>query len=152
MIDKKDHEQIGIIQLLQDMKLLDSVSIVAPYSHDIVQEFYANLKYDINDINSLDYHRVYVHGDMYEFSPLLMGSFLNCPTVKCNKVKELKLGLDMDLVAIELTGSVEIMWPASNTLIITVFSLDLDDHKTNRVTTDLFCMGVIGHLGCVFLN
>ena len=110
------------------------------------------LKSNINDMNNPDYHRVYVCGAMYEFFPLLIGSLLNCPTMKSARVKELKLGLDMDLVAIELTGSVEIMWPASNTLIITVFSLDLDDHKTNRVTTDLFCMGVIGHLGCVFLN
>ena len=27
------------------------------------------------------------------------------------------------------------------------FPLDLDDHKKNRVATDLFCMDVIGHSG-----
>ena len=33
------------------------------------------------------------------------------------------------------------------------FPLDLDDHKNkNRVVTDLFCTGVIGHLGHMFLN
>ena len=33
------------------------------------------------------------------------------------------------------------------------FSLDLNDHKhKNGVTTDLFCTGVIGHPGHMFLN
>ena len=33
------------------------------------------------------------------------------------------------------------------------FPLDLDDHKhKNGVATDLFCTGVIGHPGHVFLN
>ena len=33
------------------------------------------------------------------------------------------------------------------------FPLDLDDHKKkNGVATDLFCMCVISHLGCMFLN
>ena len=33
------------------------------------------------------------------------------------------------------------------------FPLDLDDHKNkNGVATDLFCTGVIGHPGSMFLN
>ena len=33
------------------------------------------------------------------------------------------------------------------------FSLDLDNHKKlNEVATDLFCTGVIGHPGSMFLN
>ena len=32
------------------------------------------------------------------------------------------------------------------------FSFDLDDHKINGVATDLFCTGVIGHLGHMFPN
>ena len=36
--------------------------------------------------------------------------------------------------------------------VITVSRHDLDDHKTNGVATDLFCTGVIGHPGHMFLN
>ena len=37
--------------------------------------------------------------------------------------------------------------------VITVFRHDLYDHKhKNGVATDLFCTGVIGHPGHVFLN
>ena len=33
------------------------------------------------------------------------------------------------------------------------FPLDLDDHKyKNRVAIDLFCTGVIGYSGSMFLN
>ena len=33
------------------------------------------------------------------------------------------------------------------------FPLDLEDHKNkNEVATDLFCTGVIGHPGHMFLN
>ena len=39
------------------------------------------------------------------------------------------------------------------TTVITVSRHDLDDHKNmNGVVTDLFCTGVIGYLGYMFLN
>ena len=41
----------------------------------------------------------------------------------------------------------------SRQAVITVFRHDLDDHKNkNGVATDLFCTGVIGHLGSIFLH
>ena len=41
----------------------------------------------------------------------------------------------------------------SRQAVITVSRHDLDDHKNkNGVTTDLFCMGVIGHSVGMFLN
>ena len=50
-------------------------------------------------------------------------------------------------------------WPdsyssqSSRQVVITVSRHDLEDHKNkNGVATDLFCKGVIGHPGCVFLN
>ena len=37
--------------------------------------------------------------------------------------------------------------------VVTVSRHDLDDHKhKNGVATDLFCTGVIGHPGSMFLN
>ena len=39
------------------------------------------------------------------------------------------------------------------TSVITVSRHDLEDHKNkNGVATDLFCTGVIGHSGYMFLN
>ena len=40
----------------------------------------------------------------------------------------------------------------SRQAVITVFRLTWMTTKINRVATDLFCTGVIGHPGCVFLN
>ena len=41
----------------------------------------------------------------------------------------------------------------SRQAVITASRHDLDDHKNyNGVATDLFCTGVIGHPGCMFLN
>ena len=41
----------------------------------------------------------------------------------------------------------------SRQAVITVSRHDLDDHKNkNGVATDLFCTGVIGHPGYMFLN
>ena len=38
-------------------------------------------------------------------------------------------------------------------IVITVSRHDLEDHKNNnRVATDLFCTGMIGHPGYMFLN
>ena len=78
LIDHEDHEKIGIVKLLSDRKLLDSVSMAKPYNRVIVQEFYTNLKKGIFDDNSSFYERVYVRGHMFKFSPLLISSCLNC--------------------------------------------------------------------------
>ena len=41
----------------------------------------------------------------------------------------------------------------SRQAVITVSRHDLVDYqKSNGVATDLFCTGVIGHPGCMFLN
>ena len=98
LINMKDHEHAGIVKLLQDRKLLDFVSMVKPYSQAIVQEFYADLKFEIIDINSPFHHQVFVRNEMFEFPPLIIGSFLNTTLVKRNRVKELDLWLDMNTI------------------------------------------------------
>ena len=44
LIKLKDYEKAGIVQLLKDRKLFDSVCLAKPYSPTLVREFYANLK------------------------------------------------------------------------------------------------------------
>ena len=50
LIKLKDYEKTGIMQLLKDRELFDSVCITKPYNPALVREFYANLKKGINDI------------------------------------------------------------------------------------------------------
>ena len=116
LIDQKDHEKIGIIKLLRERKLLDSVSFAKPYNRVIVQEFYTNLKKGISDDNSPFFESVYVRGHMFEFSPLLISSMLNCPIVKSSRKKELDLNLDLHKVAVELTSSALTHWPTENAI------------------------------------
>ena len=116
MIDHKDHEKIGIIKLLNDRKLLDSISFAKPYNRVIVQEFYANLKKGISYDNSHFYERVYLRGHMFEFSPLLISSMLNCSIVNSSRKKELDLNLYMHKVIVELTSSALTHWPIENAI------------------------------------
>ena len=44
LIKLKDYEKAGIVQLLKDRKLFNSVCITKPYSQILVRKFYANLK------------------------------------------------------------------------------------------------------------
>ena len=50
LIMLKDYEKAGIVQLLKDRELFDSICIAKPYNQALVREFYANLKKGINDI------------------------------------------------------------------------------------------------------
>ena len=43
LINLKDHEKVGIMQLHKDRELLDSVSLAKHYSRSLVKEFYAYL-------------------------------------------------------------------------------------------------------------
>ena len=122
MIDKDDHEKIGIIKLLNDKQLLDFVSMVKPYNWVIIQEFYENLKFDISYVNSPFYHQVYVRGHMFEFSHWIISSCLNCPIVHSSKVKELDLNFDMHKVIAELTGFAIYHWPVENSIASTVLT------------------------------
>ena len=101
----KDYEKAGIMQLLKDRELFDSVCIAKPYNPTLVREFYANLKKRINDIQHPMYELVYVRGDNFDFSPILISSILCTNIVKSKRTKELDLGLDMNLVTKELTSS-----------------------------------------------
>ena len=48
---------------------------------------------------------MFVHNEMFEFSSLIISSFLNTTLVKSNRVKELGLRFNMDIVTTELIGN-----------------------------------------------
>ena len=104
------------MQLLKDRELFDSVCLAKPYSPALVREFYANLKKGINDIQHPMHELVFVRGDNFDFSAVLISSILCTKVVRSKKTKELDLGLDMNLVTKELTGSLLLVWPELNVL------------------------------------
>ena len=59
---------------------------------------------------------VFVRGDTYDFSPVLISSILCTKVVKSKRTKELDLGLDMNIITKELTGNQMLVWPELNVL------------------------------------
>ena len=116
LIKLKDYEKAEIVQLLKDRELFDSVCIAKPLSQALVREFYANLKKEINDIQHPMHELVFVRGDTYDYSPILISSILCTKMVKSKRTKKLDLGLDMNIVIKELMGNQMLVWPKLNIL------------------------------------
>ena len=116
LIKLEDYEKTSMVQLLKDRELFDSVCFAKPYSPALVREFYANLKKGINYIQHPMHELVFMRGDNFDFSLILISSILCTKVVKSKRTKELDLGLDMNLVTKELTGSLLLVWPELNVL------------------------------------
>ena len=59
---------------------------------------------------------VFVRGDKYDFSHVLISSILCTKVVRSSKTKELDLGLDMNMITKELTSNLILVWPELNVL------------------------------------
>ena len=70
----------------------------------------------MNDIQHPMHELVFVRGDKYDFSHVLISSILCTKVVKSNRTKELDLGLDMNIVTKELTGNQMLVWLELNIL------------------------------------
>ena len=90
--------------MLDDRKLLGTITVAKYYNKDIVLEFYANLKSDISDASSSFYHKITIRSHGFEFSPKLISDYLNCKKVKSRRKIELDVLLDMNKVIVELTA------------------------------------------------
>ena len=53
---------------------------------------------------------------MFEFSPPLIGSMLNCSFMNSSRENKLDLNLDMHKVAVKLTSSALTHWPTKNAI------------------------------------
>ena len=104
-IKLKEYEKAGIVQLIKDRKLFNSIFIAEPYSRALIKEFYANLKKVINDIHSLVHELVFVRGDFFEFSLVMINSILGTKIVLIKRKNKLNLKFDMNTVTMELTGN-----------------------------------------------
>ena len=95
---------------------MDSVSLAKPYSRALVKEFYTNLKKRVNVIKIPMHYLMFVRDNPFDFSPVLISSILSTKLVPSNRTKELDLGLDMNMVTVELTGNSFLIWPDLNVL------------------------------------
>ena len=59
---------------------------------------------------------VFVRGDTYDFSLVLISYILCTKVVKSKRTKELDFGIDMNMVTKELTGNLMLVWPELNVL------------------------------------
>ena len=83
--------------------------------------------------------------------------WLKAPKKLMITIRNLWMGYQLRIRWSSLERFISIVWLRKGCHVFKVFfyngfPLDLDDHKINGVATDLFCTGVIGHPGCMFLN
>ena len=96
VIDVDDHKKVEVYKLLNDRKLLSTVTMAKHYNKDIVLEFYTNLKSDIFYASSPFYHKVTVRSHEFELSLKLINVYLNCKKVKSQRKRELDVLFDMN--------------------------------------------------------
>lgn len=86
--------------------MLGTVLEVHEFVPMVVSEFYCNLTKEADDPDSEDYHKVFVRGELLEFSPELINEFLGC-TVE-GEFEEIS---DWSVVSKELTDNKFEVWP-----------------------------------------
>ena len=67
--------EIGVFELLKNQHFLGTVTKVKPFVKNFIFEFYANLVAEIDDPASKVFHKVYVRGHLFDFSPIVINEF-----------------------------------------------------------------------------
>ena len=86
LIHVDDHVKTGVYKLLDDQKLLGTITMAKNFNKEIVLEFYANFKFDISVVKSPNYHKVTVRSRAFDFSPKVISDYLNCEIVKSHRM------------------------------------------------------------------
>ncbi|XP_031116562.1 uncharacterized protein LOC116020222 [Ipomoea triloba] len=108
-IDEDDiMRNCNIIPLLKDQDLLQTVQNVGPCSEWLTAEFYSNLSSDSTSQESTLFHKAYVRGRWYDFSPEIINKFYNRAAIseRCNP--------GLDTLAAALTHNKLTAWPKGN--------------------------------------
>ena len=79
VLHPKDFWPIGIIALLEEVNLLASFQTLGPFVKHIVLDFYVNLWKGTGDPTILDFQKVLVWGQHFDFSLSIINRFLQCP-------------------------------------------------------------------------
>ena len=123
VINVDDYKKIEVYELLNDRKLLGTVTMAKHNNKEIVLEFYANLKSDISDVAFPFFHKVTIRSHKFEFSPKLINDYLNRKKVKSQRKRELDVFLDMKKVIVELTAQAVSIWPSNNKVPSSILSV-----------------------------
>ncbi|XP_062089638.1 uncharacterized protein LOC133796172 [Humulus lupulus] len=108
-----DHRPYGVLTMLQDRNWTGSLVKFTGFVDRIVKEFYANLTHEIVEPKSSLYHKVFVRGHWFSFSPRDIALALHLPLAVEDDVDG--ASLDKDMVITELVGQ-KMVW-SSNTVI-----------------------------------
>ncbi|XP_012856117.1 PREDICTED: nucleolar and coiled-body phosphoprotein 1-like [Erythranthe guttata] len=80
-ISKEEFDRHRITAFLHQRKILNLVEIACSYDPLVVKEFYANLQTSFLKKNSPNFGKVFVRNAIYSFSPKIINSHLQTPTV-----------------------------------------------------------------------
>ncbi|XP_012857542.1 PREDICTED: uncharacterized protein LOC105976830 [Erythranthe guttata] len=80
-ISKEEFDRHRITAFLHQRKILNLVEIACSYDPTVVKEFYANLQTSFLKKNSPNFGKVFVRNSIFSFSPKIINSHLQTPTV-----------------------------------------------------------------------
>ncbi|KAL8035039.1 hypothetical protein ABFX02_12G071200 [Erythranthe guttata] len=106
-ISKDEFDRHRITDFLDQRKILSLVEVACPYDPSVVKEFYANLQTSFLKKNSPNFGKVFVRNSIFSFSPKIINSHLQTPTV----IDEDNYG-DFTKVCKTLSGNCLKSWPA----------------------------------------
>lgn len=104
--DLKSFEEYGMDLFLKDRGLWTTVSNVHGFEVNVVREFYSNILKEVSDESSKMFGKVYVRGNMYDFSPASINKFTGLERVDTIIYDELK----GSMINLELTGGKVMKW------------------------------------------
>ena len=78
-IDLDSFKCIGVLKVLKDREWMFTTTEISGFVPNMVYEFFANISENIDDFESLKYHKVYVRGHVYELSPRAISNYLKIP-------------------------------------------------------------------------
>ncbi|KAH6765117.1 hypothetical protein C2S51_016366 [Perilla frutescens var. frutescens] len=98
--------EVGIYTLVETTGLLQTVLKIGEFVSMVVSEFYCNLTRDMDNPTSENYQKVFVRGEMIEFSPRVINEHIG--SIIEGKFEEIE---DYGIVATELTDGEFDYWP-----------------------------------------
>ncbi|VFQ76159.1 unnamed protein product [Cuscuta campestris] len=69
-------KKTNLLPILHSNKLFKSVTLPGSFVKQVIQEFYSNLSESCVDVDDPSYHKVFVRGRLYDFSPCVINNFL----------------------------------------------------------------------------
>lgn len=116
LLHDAEFKEIGVFEFLKAQNLLGTVTKVQQFVKNVL-EFYANLVKEINNPATDMFHKVFVRGHLFDFSPAVINEFFesHCPVVDFEA--------NYDVIIAEITAHVRCKWPPAKSFPVTVLSL-----------------------------